>query len=55
MKLVKVKKEFKPNVGQEEMPKQKENLFGDSLDMLNNLNNDSHYDFGSYKIRRTYC
>lgn len=50
MKLVKVKKEFKPNVGQEEMPKQKENLFGDSLDMLNNLNNDSHYDFGSDKV-----
>lgn len=50
MKLVKVKKEFKPNVGPEEMPKQKENLFGDSLDMLNNLNNDSHYDFGSDKV-----
>ena len=50
MKLVKVKKEFKPNVGPEEIPKQKENLLGDSLDILNNLNNDSHYDFGGDKV-----
>lgn len=50
MKLVKVKKEFKPNVGPEELPKQKETLFGDSLEMLNNLSRDSNYDFGGDKV-----
>lgn len=48
MKLVKIKKEFKPNVNPEgNQVQNKDVLLGDSLNSLNNVNNDYNYDFGS--------
>lgn len=54
MKLVNIKKEFKPNVGPEEIPKQKDSLYGDSLNMLNNLSSSSNIDFGGNKDSVSY-